>query len=146
MTRHCRFFGSYWWSEIFLKSILMNFSGVGEGFLLWVGMMGSGLQKKRSTCSWIFCAAGCPGVTASGLIPSKGTHFPCRNNVNMISLGHKNVDIHSILFCIWFLWDFNEDEKSQIWKWFLNRVQARSLLIWILIHGLKWNQSVKYAF
>lgn len=44
------------------------------------------------------------------------------------------------------LWDFNEDEKTQIWKLFLSRVQARSLLVWIMIHELKLNRSVKYTF
>lgn len=78
----------------------MNFAGVGERcFALNGDDEGGGSKRKEVHVSGFLVLQGAP-VTASGLIPSNGTHFPCRNNVNMISLEHKNTDIHNILFCI----------------------------------------------
>lgn len=77
----------------------MNFSGVGERFFTLNGDDGGWKLKGKKYMFLDFLGCRVP-VTASGLIPSKGTHFPCRNNVNMVSLEHKKGDIHNILFCI----------------------------------------------
>lgn len=70
-----------------------------QSALLRMGTVAGGSRKERRKCSWISSLAWYP-VIASGLIPHGGTRFPCRNNTNMISLEHRNSDVHNTLFCI----------------------------------------------